>query len=550
MGMVYVSANGDGVGEQIGNAILSDDHKTLSGLSKKFKDAHSNIEKWVEKKGGEIVASAGDEIIFSMPEEALAELESVRERYAKSSGATLTMGVGQTISQASKALIYGKLNEKNQIVEYEPQMDDYISEEDEEESELPSPEELESASSEKDRAEEGVDSEDMEDEDEDEFEDDAEDEDEEEESEPQEIEEDLESEEPEEDGSQETEDVAVPKDQLDGDYGSEDMEEGQPEHEKDMDEHEEFIHDAQENRDDEADDDIIEADEEPEAFGDRAESDDEESEDEDSDVFQDESEDEESEDKEESEIPEFSDEDIPEDEDEESEDESEVPELSEDDLANFQDQDGSEEFEEESEEEPEDANNFLGDMMHSNLEESSENQEDQSPQSGELKQKIFAALQSIKQNKQVLDQMKLQNPDLYQGIIDNIQSMIEMGKKLGMEPQEEGMEDSELDQEQQNPYGAYEQEVPVKKPQHAFQKSEEDSEYHVYQEDMDKPEKMNHRRMLEYGQNISSSNHDAPHKKVKHIHHAIANAKWAGDTVEIKSKRDVPVKKPQGSLRA
>jgi hypothetical protein len=131
MGMVYIAANGDGIGEQIGNAIMSDDHQALSGLSRKFKEAHSNIEKWAQKKGGEIVASSGDEVIFSIPEEALNELESVKDTYAQASGTTLTIGIGQTISQASKALIYGKLNDKNQIVEYEPQMDDYISNDEE-----------------------------------------------------------------------------------------------------------------------------------------------------------------------------------------------------------------------------------------------------------------------------------------------------------------------------------------------------------------------------------------------------------------------------------
>ena len=159
MKRVYIAANGDGVGEQIGNAILSDDHQTLSGLSRKFKDAHSNIEKWAQKKGGEIVASAGDEIIFSLPEEALGELDSVKDAYSQASGTTLTIGIGETISQASKALIYGKLNDKNQIVEYEPQMDDYISD-DEAEEEIPTPEDIDDSASEESRFQEGVDGED------------------------------------------------------------------------------------------------------------------------------------------------------------------------------------------------------------------------------------------------------------------------------------------------------------------------------------------------------------------------------------------------------
>jgi hypothetical protein len=125
----------------------------------------------------------------------------------------------------------------------------------------------------------------------------------------------------------------------------------------------------------------------------------------------------------------------------------------------------------EEESEGSDANQFLNEMMDSNIDEDQQDQDmSQDQETQQLKEKIFSALQSLKQNKQMLDQIQAQNPDLYQGIITNIQSMIEMGRKLGMEPQEDGMEDSESDQgENPNPYGAYEQEVPVKKPQGGFQ---------------------------------------------------------------------------------
>jgi hypothetical protein len=85
MGMIYVCINGDAVGTKIGEAILSDDHQALAGLSKKFKDAHTAIEKWAQRKGGEVVASAGDESIFSLPEEMVGELESIKSQYSQAS---------------------------------------------------------------------------------------------------------------------------------------------------------------------------------------------------------------------------------------------------------------------------------------------------------------------------------------------------------------------------------------------------------------------------------------------------------------------------------
>jgi hypothetical protein len=443
MGMVYIAANGDGIGEQIGNAIMSDDHQALSGLSRKFKEAHSNIEKWAQKKGGEIVASSGDEVIFSIPEEALNELESVKDTYAQASGTTLTIGIGQTISQASKALIYGKLNDKNQIVEYEPQMDDYISNDeepdveedlDEEESAnvdtddtIPSPEDIDDSASEESRQQEGVGQE---------FDDEDEDEDEEE--------------------------------------SEEDSDE--PAHEQSFSPEENMVHDAEENEDDEQDSDNIEADEEPEVFGGNTEPEDE-------DFAEDAVEDVENQDLDQ------------ESEDEESlGDEDEIPDLSDEDLASYgeeeiPEEESEEEFQEGEEEYPEDeefqnepqeenkesdmdseADSFLNEMMHSNVE-----GEDQDADQAELKQKIMVALQSIKDNREILDQIKVQNPALYEGIIANMQSMIEMGKKLGMDSQPEMEEqpqdfDQQPEMEEQDPsmMGDEMEEAPVKKPQGSF----------------------------------------------------------------------------------
>jgi hypothetical protein len=458
MKLLYVAVNGDGIGEHIGNAILSDDHKTLSDVSKKFKAAHSQIEKWAEKKGGQVIASAGDESIFSLPEEAAGELEAIKAQYAQQSGATLTIGVGETISQASKALIYGKLNEKDQIVEYEPQMEDYINDEDGDgEDDVTGEPTNEATPATAQAQDEGKET--------DGFSDSGDDV-----SEPAQGEalnpkaqaqaqaQSEQKQDPAMDGKtpgQPAMDNKAPQDkskqgaQLSGkapeqtqnplnqENPSDDAagnpaddqvdpnakDPTQPKHEQNMTPEANFVHDAKENEEDEADDDIIEADEEANVLGDETE------------PFVDQ-ESEEVQESDNGDVPPLSDDEI--DPGQESSEDQVDPnaeagfgDTEQTDEATSQQGFGTEDqgAEGEGDDIGSEADAFLHEMMHSNIDGGAEGQD---PAADGLKQNIFAALQSIKENREVLDQIKIQNPDLYQGIVANMQAMIEMGKQLGM----------------------------------------------------------------------------------------------------------------------
>lgn len=446
MDMIYIAINGDNVGEGIGNAIASDNHEQLEKITGGLKGAHNSIKEWVESVGGKVITESGDEGIYQIPNEAYSEdqLDDIREMYSKQTGTTVTLGVGESMSEASKALIYGKLNDKDQIVEYDSHIDDYIAshheDEDEVEEELPEESDLqddledemeeeqgmvddeefdgipsnisnnnledggqedsipemeesairgESASEETDETqddqgiddevEEDFDSEDIDEDidedddtvemDADEFEDEHErlidtlrspdHEDDLEEADEQEAElqdmrredggispEDKIQDVVENEDEDDTTEIEVPEDEVDGDYGSEEMAEAQPDHELEMDEDEEFIHDAQENRQDELDDDIIEADEEGDV----------------------------------------------------SEDEQ---------------------------------HNMISDMIHANMEDDSQENND------ELKQKIMQSLQSFKQNKGMIEQAKQADPQFYSSIMNMLQSMIEMAKQLNISPEQE-----------------------------------------------------------------------------------------------------------------
>jgi hypothetical protein len=132
MNFKYLAINGDNVGDSIGSAIASDNHEELSKLTGGLKDAHGAIEEWVQSVGGEIVTSSGDEGIYKVPADSFDEatIENLKNQYSESAGTTLTIGMGDSMSEASKALIYGKMNDKDQIVEYDPHIDDYIASQD------------------------------------------------------------------------------------------------------------------------------------------------------------------------------------------------------------------------------------------------------------------------------------------------------------------------------------------------------------------------------------------------------------------------------------
>lgn len=382
MNGVYVAINGDDVGSAIGSAIASDDRESLNSKSSKIKDIHAQIEQWVEGMGGEIVSSSGDEGIYIMPEEALQHLEDLKDKYESYTGHTLTIGIGDSMSQAAKALIYGKITDKNTIVEYHPEIEQEIagiesgSEQDvyaeQHKENLPAEEEVETQR-------------------------------------PLEDEEELE--EPEFDGEYEDED----QDQIIEDAtGGDDIGDGDetPEHEEGMSPEEEVIHDAAENEADELDEDIIEADEEAEGEGidgeEEMEDGDLEEEDQDSML-------------EDMVYSQMQGEEMPEEGMEEEAYEEEMPE------------------EEPLPEEP----------VAPEEEMSEERIPEDDPEKDALKQEIAASLMTFKKYRDVIQQAEQQAPEFYQAMIVMLRSMIEMAKKLNMSPEQDMMQQENMNAVQQ-----------------------------------------------------------------------------------------------------
>lgn len=489
MSNIYAAFNGDDIGEQIGNHIANDDHESLARVSDGIKSAHDMIERWVESKGGKVVVSSGDEAIVTIPKQALAELKSIQQKYSQLANATVTVGVGGTMSEASKALIFGKMNDKNQIVHYDPSIDSQIAG-DEDEEDLPNSESIEEDGFNDQQQEEGLpddpEASSIDDGNGDEDNNESEFESEDEVAEDQ-IENEMESgdeitgddyqdyeegEEPSEENTAEMpldeaideheglvdtlrspsheddleeadeqeEELEDYKEQAEGDElededefsnDEEELDPSQPEHEQDMSDEENFAHDAEENQDDEEDSDNIEADEEENTFGGNTEP-------EDDDFEEDAMEDaaaQDIDDEEDGVLAQDMDNDGDvDDQDVEMEDEA-IQDLSNEDVAS---QNESELPPEDMEQNPEgDDQSVMTDMLHANIgDEESEDSDD------EVKQDVIESLMSFKQNKQHLEELKQTNPEMYQANIMMLRAMIQMAKKLKMNP-DAGMEDSD-----------------------------------------------------------------------------------------------------------
>ena len=115
----FISWDGDNIGRMVGRSILSDDPNQLSSISNDISHGNEIIKNWVIGHGGEIYSAGGDQGAASIPCEAVVELDQIRKDYSFYTKATLTIGIGNTLSESGKALLSGKFRGKNICVEYD-----------------------------------------------------------------------------------------------------------------------------------------------------------------------------------------------------------------------------------------------------------------------------------------------------------------------------------------------------------------------------------------------------------------------------------------------
>lgn len=110
---VYVSFDGDGIGNAVARAEAQDDEPAIQDISMRIRAGGDLFEQWVRRHDGVLLEAGGDEGVAKVPEKALEDIETFRSDYERLVAASVTVGVGKKISEATKARMLGKLKGKN-----------------------------------------------------------------------------------------------------------------------------------------------------------------------------------------------------------------------------------------------------------------------------------------------------------------------------------------------------------------------------------------------------------------------------------------------------
>ena len=125
-GRAFVSLDGDNIGASVERAAMSDDLSTIIRQSQKIHDGAMVIAKWAKEHDGDLYISGGDDVAFTMPKKYIPLLPDLKDLYHENTGFTVTIGVGNTISQAGRAMLYGKLHGKDQVNVFTEEVNEYL----------------------------------------------------------------------------------------------------------------------------------------------------------------------------------------------------------------------------------------------------------------------------------------------------------------------------------------------------------------------------------------------------------------------------------------
>jgi hypothetical protein len=116
--MLFIAADGDGIGKKVGRAVIANDTEQLHKISERIDAAQDYILHWAKHHDGIKISGGGDEFTAAVPPEAIEHLESLRKDIEHAFGYTISIGVGKNLSEAGTALLVAKLRGKDQVVHF------------------------------------------------------------------------------------------------------------------------------------------------------------------------------------------------------------------------------------------------------------------------------------------------------------------------------------------------------------------------------------------------------------------------------------------------
>jgi hypothetical protein len=124
-GEVFVVVDGDRIGNSAATPLLRNEIDEAIRVSKIIHKGQNFIEHWTRQHHGQVLIDGGDNSVLKIGR--TARLEKLREGYAKTTGFTLSIGVGLTTETADKALVVAKWRGRDRVVIYDNQVEqDFI----------------------------------------------------------------------------------------------------------------------------------------------------------------------------------------------------------------------------------------------------------------------------------------------------------------------------------------------------------------------------------------------------------------------------------------
>lgn len=125
-GMLYIAADGDGIGKLVGRAVIANDVDELHSVSSRIDAAQDFILHWCKQIGGIKISGGGDEFTAAIDPEVKDKLKDLRASIEKAFGYTISVGVGRSLSEAGTALLVAKLRGKDRIIYFNKQIKEDI----------------------------------------------------------------------------------------------------------------------------------------------------------------------------------------------------------------------------------------------------------------------------------------------------------------------------------------------------------------------------------------------------------------------------------------
>lgn len=117
--MVFVAWSADRAVTQQKDAIAANDPAKLRQISHAIEHGTSVWRSWVEMYGGSLVNEGSAQIDAAH----LEDLPRIREQYESAIGGPATVGIGQKLAEAARALLCGKLKGGDQVVLFTPEVE-------------------------------------------------------------------------------------------------------------------------------------------------------------------------------------------------------------------------------------------------------------------------------------------------------------------------------------------------------------------------------------------------------------------------------------------